>query len=236
MTRYGLFTFIPHSIDTYLNKELINPIFPQLEKMIQYALIIEKCCTPGEHIHLYFYLDGDTTQKVKAKIEVKATTLFIKNRLQGTMSLYENAFNYQIVKNEEHDKMWVLGYAYKDGYEKLSKGFSQEYVTKCVQYYHTTERNKAKADPTAGWKVLSLRNAHAEIEHFAKKNEMEISDKNIYLRMKEQRISFCQISKKQQDIIHDELVVANKPECKFAVALATKYIRGREDRESLIYI
>jgi MarR-like DNA-binding transcriptional regulator SgrR of sgrS sRNA len=224
MARYGLFTFNPHSNDCYLNKELINTIHPMLEKLNQYALCIEKCGTPGEHFHLVLNMNGDTSQKLKNKIENKAVTLFIKNRLTETMTKYENAFDYKIIKNEESDKMYTIGYCYKDGYEYKSKGFTQEYITKCIQHYHTSERNMAKVDPTAGWKVLSLRNAHAEIEHFAKKHEMEISDKNIYLRMKEQKISFCQISKKQQDIIHDELVVANKPECKFAVALATKNI------------
>lgn len=235
MSRYGFLTFNPHSNDTYLNKEFINTIHPILKKMKQYALVIEKCDSPGEHVHLYFAHDGQTEQKVKQKVEVKATTLFIKNRLQGTMTVYDKAFNYGLVGNTEHDKMYTLGYTYKDGYEKESKGFSQEYVTKCVQYYHTHERNQAKVDPSNGWKVLGLRNAHAEIEHFAEKNDIKITDKTLYLQMKQQRISFCQISKKQQDIIHDELVVANikkekqitKPDSssdQFCVNLAEKNI------------
>lgn len=230
MSRYGLFTFNPHANDCYLNKEIINTIFPILEKLKRYALVMEKCGTPGEHIHLLFNLTGDTQQKVKQKIENKAVTLFIKNTLQKTMTKYENAFDYQIIKNTEEDLMYTLGYCYKDGKEYKSLAFSQEYVTKSIEYYHTVCRNKSKIDPSEGWKVLGLRNAHVEIEHFAKKNDISIDDKTLYLQMKQQRISFCQISKKQQDIIHDELIVANKPDNKFAIALAERnIIEGEEN-------
>lgn len=209
MTRYGLFTFNPHSNDCYLNKELINTLHPLVEKTQQYVLTMEKCGTPEEHIHFLFAFNGDTEQKVKQRIENKAITLFKTNALVNTMTQYEKAFNYRIVKNTTEDKMYTIGYCYKDGYAIKSLGFSQEYITKCIQHYHTSERNKAKNMPETSWQVLSLRNAHVQIETFAKNNNMSVVDKYLYLRMKEQRISFCQISKKQQDIIHDELVVAN---------------------------
>lgn len=229
-TRYGLFTFNPHANDVHLNKELINTLHPLISKQKQFVMTIEKPQTPGEHIHFLFSLNGDTLQKVQARIENKAIKIFIENRLPQTMTVYKDAFNYQLVKNTPEDLMYITGYVYKDGYSLKETGFSQEYVTKSIEFYHSTIRNKAKVEPKHGWKVLGLRNAHAEIEHFAKQNKLDIADKYLYLRMKEQRISFCQISKKQQDIIHDELIVANKPDNEFALALAKRnIIEGEEN-------
>jgi hypothetical protein len=189
--------------------------------MKQYALIIEKCGTPGEHVHLLFNFNGDTQQKVKQKIENKAVTLFIKNTLTKTMTEYQKAFDYKIIANTTEDIMYTLGYVYKDGQEYNSKGFTQEYVTKCIQYYHTTKRNEAKMNPTQGWKILNGKTAHAEIQHFATKHGYTMDEPHLMTYMKQNFISFNMISWKQRREIFQEVILSNPDKSdKFNVNLA----------------
>lgn len=233
--RYGLFTFNLHANDTYLVKELINTIHPILIKMPEYALVIEKAGSPGEHFHLIFKFNGDTSQKVKQKIENKATTLFIKNTLTKTMTKYEIAFDYRLIENTETDLAYSIGYIYKDGYDYKSCGFTAQYVTACIQHYHTTIRNKAKIDPTAGWKILNGKTAHAHIEAFAKKNNMTLDDPSLYTTMRENHFSFNQITWKSKKEIFEDIILSNQDQCdEFRVKL-TKHTSEQDANLELGY-
>jgi len=63
------------------------------------------------------------------------------------------------------------------------------------------------------WKILTINDAHAYIEDFAKKHEIKLNDPNLRLLMVEEKYSFFLISE-QLDCIIQDIIMANKTLCR----------------------
>jgi len=213
MSRYCLFTFNPHPSDTKeLVQEMQSLLQPLIKKTKQYIVVREKRGTPTEHIHFLFVktLSKDETDKIKTFIENKSIQLFIKNRLKPSNTEYKHAFDYRLVPNTKEDHMYKIGYVCKEtNCRPITEGFSQEYITECVQFYNTVERNKSNKIDNS-WKHLKPNELHCYMEHYSEELEIPLDDPTLVVEMKTKKISFNQITHKQLRITKDELVLANK--------------------------
>lgn len=212
MSRYCLFTFNPHPSDTKeFVQEMQSLLQPILKKLKQFIFVREKKGKPEEHIHLLFTSDTISEKdKIKQKIENTRITQFKNNRIKNSNTDYNHAFDYLLIKKTEEDHMRYVGYVCKEeDCRPITKGFSQDYITKCVTYYNTVERNKAQKIDNS-WKHLKPNELHCYIEHYSKELDMNIADPNLIVEMKSRKISFNQITMKQLNTTKDELVLAHK--------------------------
>jgi len=211
MSRYALFTFNPHPSDTKEFVQVMTSLLqPILAKQKQFIFVREKKGKPEEHIHLLFTGEYKDKDKIKQKIENKSMKSFISTQIKTSNSDYKHAFDYLLIPQTQEDHMYYVGYVCKeeDCYPN-TKGFSQEYITDCVKYYNTVERNKSNKIENS-WKHLKPNELHCYMEHYSKELEIPLDDPTLVVEMKSKKISFNQITHKQLRITKDELVLANK--------------------------
>lgn len=211
MSRFALFTFNPHPSDTKEFVQIMQSLLqPMIAKQNQFIFVREKKGKPEEHIHLLFTGEYKDKDKIKQKIENKSIKSFISTQIKTSNSEYKHAFDYLLVPQTQEDHMYYVGYVCKeeDCYPN-TRGFSQEYITDCVKYYHTVERNKSDKIENS-WKHLKPNELHCYMEHYSKELEISLDDPTLVVEMKSRKISFNQITHKQLRITKDELVLANK--------------------------
>lgn len=214
MSRFALFTFNPHPSDTkefvQVMQSLLQPI---LQKMPQYIFVREKKGSPEEHIHLLYTGDNiKDKDKIKQKIENKSIKSFISTQIKTSNTDYKHAFDYLLIPQSQPDHMYYVGYVCKEtDCIPNTKGFSQEYITKCVEYYHTVKRNQtSKIDNS--WKHLKPNELHCYMEHYSKKLDIPLDNPRLILEMKANKISFNQCTSRNINITKQELIVAHKDE------------------------
>ena len=212
MSRYCLFTFNPHPSDTKeFVQEIQSLLVPVMKNIKQFIFVREKKGKPEEHIHLLFTSDTiKDKDKIKQKIENKGIKSFIKNRIKDSNTDYKHAFDYLLVENTEEKHMYYVGYVCKEeDCKPITDSFSQEYITKCVEYYNTVKRNQSSKIDNS-WKHLKPNEIHSYMEHYSKELNISLDDPSLIVEMKSKKISFNQITQKQLRITKDELVIANK--------------------------
>lgn len=214
MSRLALFTFHAQTSDTkVLTQEMVSLLQPQLQKLKQYIIVREKRDTPQEHLHFLFFREYPRyeTEKIKQFIENTGIQKFKKNRLPETNTIYnEHSFNYLKIANSTEDHMYYVGYVCKEpNCLPEIKGFTQEYILKCVNYYYAKERSKAsKIDNT--WKHLKPNEIHCYMEHYSQKLNIPLDDPRLMLEMKANKISFNQLTSRNINISKQELIIAHK--------------------------
>jgi len=213
--RYGLFTFKPHASDTkQLMEQMLALLQPQIKKMEnnrkEYVLGIDNPGKPNEHIHMIFPITGDTTQKVEQFILNTGIKKLIEN-LKSTNTEAKHAFNYKLVKNTEEDKMRTIGYCAKDSI-KYSNIYSQEYIAKCINLHWVYKKldNKKKITGNGSIKTLKPNEVLTYMEDFVERNHLDYNDPHIIRKMKEERLSFVNVSRPQREIIREEFILMNK--------------------------
>jgi quinol monooxygenase YgiN len=211
MSRFVLFTFNPHPSDTKEFVQVMTSLLqPILQKQKQFIFVREKKGRPEEHIHLLFTGEYKDKDKIKQKIENKSIKSFISTQIKTSNSDYNHAFDYLLIPQKQEDHMYYVGYVCKE--EDCcpnTKGFSQEYITDCIKYYHTVERNKSQKIDNS-WKHLRPNELHCYMEHYSEKLGISVADPNLVPLMKQDKISFNQITMRQMSITKDELVLAHK--------------------------
>lgn len=238
MARYGFFTFRAHPSDVKdLNKELISLLQPLISKLDQYVLSIESENQPEEHIHLLFRgsQSMNDSSKVRQRIESKSLKSFIKNRLPETMTEHKCAFDYRIVGDSEEDYLKITGYVAKEKV-KQSKGYSQEYITRCIQFYYDTQKLsiiEGSKQKDRRIKTLKPNEVLTYMEDFCDKNGISYNDPYIFTKMKCARISFVQVSRPQRETLRQEFVLMNKDKVgEFQYNYATKKSNEDEDQDT----
>lgn len=212
MSRFCFFTFNPHPSDTKeFVQELQSLLQPILQKTKQYIFVREKKGKPEEHIHLLFTSDTITEKdKIKQKIENKNIKTFIQSRIKNSNTDYKHAFDYLLIPHTQEDHMYYVGYICKEEQcNPITQGFSQEYITKCVKYYNTVERNKSNKIDNS-WKHLKPNEIHCYIEHYSKELDISMDDPSLIIEMIKQKISFNQITERQMRRSKQELWIAHK--------------------------
>lgn len=213
MSRFCLFTFNPHPSDTkefvQIMQSLLQPI---LSKQKQYIFVREKKGKPEEHIHLLFTGEYKDKDKIKQKIENKSIKSFISTQIKTSNTDYKHAFDYLLIPNSQEEHMYYVGYVCKEeDCNPYTKGFTQEYVTQCVNYYHTVERNKSKKIDNS-WKHLRPNEIHCYMEHYSKELQIPLDDPLLIIEMIKQKVSFNQITERQMRRSKQELWIAHKDE------------------------
>lgn len=237
MSRFALFTFNPHPSDTkefvQIMQSLLQPI---LAKQKQYIFVREKKGKPEEHIHLLLVGDYKDNSKIKQKIENKSIKSFISTHIKTSNTEYKHAFDYLLIPKTQEDHMYYVGYVCKeeDCYPN-TLGFTQEYITTCVKYYHTVERNKASKIDNS-WKHLKPNEIHSYMEHYSEKLKISIDDPSLIVEMKKHKISFNQITYRQLRISKDELVIANEDKVdNFSYNCAVHSAQEQENQDGFYY-
>lgn len=185
---------------------------PILQKQSQYIFVREKKGKPEEHIHLLFTGEYKDKDKIKQKIENKSIKSFISTQIKTSNTEYKHAFDYLLIPNSQEEHMYYVGYVCKEeDCRPITKGFSQEYITKCVEYYNTVKRNQSNKIDNS-WKHLKPNELHCYMEHYSKQLKIPIHDPKLIPEMKSKKISFNQITARQLSITKDELVLAHKDE------------------------
>lgn len=214
MSRLCFFTFNPHPSDTkQLNQIMYNLLHPFTQKLDQYILVREKKGTPSEHIHFIWFKDNvKDVSKIKQFIENKSIKSFISTYIKTSNTEYRNAFDYRLIEFSTEAHMEKIGYVLKETEcQPKMKGFTQEYILKCVEYYYATQKaNATKIDNS--WKHLKPSELHCYMEHYATELDMSIADPKLIPEMKARKVSFNQITMKQLNTTKDELVLAHKDE------------------------
>ena len=212
MSRLCLFTFNPHPSDTKeFVQEMQSLLQSILQKTKQYIFVREKKNKPEEHIHLLF--ESETIKekdKIKQKIENKNIKSFIKNRVKDSNTDYKHAFDYLLVPDTKEDHMYYVGYVCKEeDCVPNTKGYTQEYITLCVNYYNTVKRNESKKIDNS-WKHLKPNELHCYIEHYSNELEIPMDDPTLIVEMIKNKISFNQITERQMRRSKQELWIAHK--------------------------
>ena len=212
MTRLCLFTFNPHPSDTKeFVQELQSLLQPLLQKTKQYIFVREKKGKPEEHIHLLF--ESETIKekdKIKQKIENKNIKQFIKTRLPLSNTDYKHAFDYLLVPDNKEDRMYYIGYVNKEtDCVPSTKGYTQEYITLCVQYYNTVKRNESSKIDNS-WKHLKPNELHSYIEHYSKELDIRMDSPMLIVGMIKNKVSFNQITERQMRRTKQELCIAHE--------------------------
>ena len=148
---------------------------PLIAKLGQYIFVREKKGKPEEHIHLLFtkQLSKDNTDKIKQFIENKSVKSFI-SQIKTSNTEYKHAFDYLLIPNSQEEHMYYVGYVCKEeDCRPITKGFSQEYITKCVEYYNTVKRNQSNKIDNS-WKHLKPNELHCYMEHYSKELKIPI--------------------------------------------------------------
>lgn len=226
--RHSFITFRSHPNEKYLDTEFLTLITPMLNKSIKYVVSYENENSIDSHYHIMMFHEANKfdISNLRSKFQTKAW----KNWFENIKPLHtiigptfdDCALQLRLVGPTDEDYLKTLGYICKENVYR-SKEFDEQEITDAVKYYHISSRKPQKVENT--WKILTTKNAHAIIEDFCKKNDLKITDKYLFLNMKEKKYSFCQITEKQRDIIQDELVVANPQIAdKFSLTYAAKNI------------
>jgi len=174
---------------------------------------IEKDDTPDRHLHiliwshekdaeaLYRKLNTKTFKAIKERINNESNTCW-KNHVDGFINLKK-------VKSEEESK--TIGYIFKE--EKIKRCFkfdySEEKILDCVKVYYASKRaEESNKNPYAdSIKLLTGRNAHANILNYCERNSIRYDDNTIYYKMVRDGFSFANVGKKVMSDIFREIRV-----------------------------
>lgn len=237
MSRYCMFTFNPHSSNTKEYVQVMQSLLqPFLSKQSEYIFVREKRGTPAEHIHLLFTGDYKDGSKIKQAIETKNIKSFISTQISQSDTDARHGLHYLLIPKTQEDHMYYVGYVCKEtDCRPLTKGFTQEYVTECVAYYHTVKRNKSQKIDNS-WKHLKPNELHSYMEHYSEKLGIGIADPNLIPSMKAEKVSFNQITSKQLRITKDELVLAHKDKVDdFTYNVSKKSAQEEDNNDGFYY-
>lgn len=189
-----LFTFRAHVSEPNLFKTFLTIFFNSsyFESLEEYTYNIEKYGTLDAHLHIFFTTTIKTADKVYQKFsqgEFKQFSQYLKNK--NTRKQY--GFDVKPMKTNIKDRnhrLYTIGYCNKDakhGDDSLPQttyNIDDLEIIKGVEYYYEyTKLEKVKLGETEDIKVLTSKNAHAEIIQFIKEQGLEPTDELLYEKM-----------------------------------------------------
>ena len=212
--RFGFITFRSHPLDKNLDDYYLTLLQPLLKKTEKYLLGIDKKNTLEQHFHLI--LSGPDSMDItnlRQKFNSAHFKQFYKKIKDEQLStsidskFQQGALNIKMVEKSKEDFQKTLGYCAKE-HIHTSKGFSEDDVTQAIKYHFITERLDNSDPLENNWKILTTRNAHAYLEKFSKDHNIKYTDSTFPVHLAKAKISMINISKKQQEQLFAELIIA----------------------------
>lgn len=185
MSRYIFFTFRPHPNDLQLFEDYLTLFLPWLATQEKSCYSIEKDNTLARHIHavIYGYRDKEKFLNSATSFKFKPYKEFIKKEGSST----DAAWDTKTIKDSTEDIMKTIGYTMKDPSSSRNgyTGFSDPYITECVQYYYANKRLEA-SKPSYDYKIINDKNFYRYVEEFITENNIDINDKHLFIEMAKQ--------------------------------------------------
>lgn len=203
MAKNGFLTFRAHESESDLFEKFLIIFLPMLEKFDKYAWHIEEDETPAKHIHCFF----THNYKDASKITQYFLNKDMKNlRKTFNQTQWQHAWDCQMVKDTQGDKMKTLGYTLKNICKRHKiKGLSAQDCLEAVNYYILTQRLDKLNTLDNDWKYITVKNIHNKIEHYCAHKKKSLHDEDIKEHMVLDKTSWVQISIKQYNLALAEL-------------------------------
>lgn len=203
MAKNGFLTFRAHESESDLFEKFLIIFLPMLDKFNKYAWHIEEDDTPAKHIHCFFTHNYKDASKITQYFLCKD----MKNlRKTFNQTQWQHAWNCQMVKDTQGDKMKALGYTIKNTCKRNKiHGYSAKDCLEAVNYYILTQRLDKMNTLDNDWKYITVKNIHNKIEHFCAHEKKSLHDEDIKEQMTLDKTSWVQISIKQYNLALAEL-------------------------------
>lgn len=210
--RQAFITFRSHPTEKYLDEEFLTMVTPMCDKSIKYVMSYEKQNTIDSHFHIIIFFENvsfDITN-LRSKFNTKSWKNWY-SQLKDKHTLIkpkfdEGALQLKLVEKSQEDYLKVIGYVCKENVYK-SKGFDEIEITKAVKFYHLQERQPTGQD--SSWRIITTKTAHAVLEEFSKKNNIDFDDDLFLYHLAKNKISTVQLSANQLGRVMTELQIAN---------------------------
>ena len=191
------FTFRPQICEQQLFEDFLKLFLPFLQDHKHTAYSIENDGTLGQHIHavIHGYKDKD---KFYQKWNKSNGLKDFKQACKSYKNTDPNGFDTQKIPEEKTEYLHVLGYTLKEAVDGRSwSNISRETVTEGLEYYHAHRRIKAKETTNKDWTLITGKNCYAHIESYVLKNDIQLPDPLLTVRMAQDRYGFVNIQSKQ---------------------------------------
>ena len=167
-----LLTLNCHPNDTQLFEDyltLIRTWLDEDDRIIKYSWSIEMDDTIHRHLHLYMEC---TSFKDSSKVYDRLKTKEFKSiqiKLNKSKTIFKTAF--KIDKIVDTPKK-ALGYTQKwNSSRRGHKGFTDDEILEAIEYYYTMTRLDKSEDVKDDWIHVTIKNFHAIVEDFVRKDD-----------------------------------------------------------------
>lgn len=233
MERYGFLTFRAHESETQVFEDFNTILLPILHKMSPFTYHIEEDETPARHIHAFFTLPS-TMKPEKQKIQQKIETNLmkkIKQRCDGKQlqTVWSHALKIDLVGNTEEDKLLTLGYTIKDNVTRRQCiGIDTSLCRQAIDFYMVHHRNK-QTTAEEQFTYATPKNIHSKILSFMKDKNYDGVPSTILYEMRQNYVSFIQMSTRQRKEALIDIKIAKKIETESE----TEYIQQLDNDENI---